>query len=110
MPAVRPNLALMGFAAMASANVLVLGFATVVLRIALGRELAKFGVDSPDRIWIEGGSLGIVERQHCRVRRKACLQHGRERPRHGRCDILAHPNPVGRYQWPGLAIGLGAQP
>ncbi len=60
MPAVRPNLALMGFAAMASANVLVLGFATVVLRIALGRELAKFGVDSPDRIWIEGGSLGYV--------------------------------------------------
>lgn len=60
MPAARPNLALMGFAAAAAANVLVLGFATVVLRIALGRELAKFGVDSPDRIWIEGGSLGYV--------------------------------------------------
>jgi hypothetical protein len=60
MSAARPNLALMGFAAVASANVLVLGFATVVLRIALGRALAKFGVDSPDRIWIEGGSLGYV--------------------------------------------------
>jgi hypothetical protein len=60
MPEARPNLALMGFAAVASANVLVLGFATVVLRIALGRELARFGVDSPDRLWLEGGSLGYV--------------------------------------------------
>ncbi|NOU29194.1 MAG: hypothetical protein HOO96_14930 [Polyangiaceae bacterium] len=60
MSEARPNLALMGFAAVASANVLVLGFATVVLRIALGRTLAQFGVDSPDRLWLEGGGLGYV--------------------------------------------------
>ncbi len=60
MPTAWPNPPLMGFAAAAAANVLVLGFATVVLRVALGRELAKFGVDSPDQLWIHGGSLVYV--------------------------------------------------
>jgi hypothetical protein len=56
----EPSVALPAFFATAAANVLVLGFATAVLRIALGRELLKFGVESPDRLWLMGSSLFYV--------------------------------------------------